>query len=429
MKNQCLALVLLTFWLGPAVLPQVESARPVLDVDPSFFVDAIGFKSLDSSLSRLDIFVLVSYEQLTFLRKNTRYEASYEVTITLFDSAQRLVGEKLWTESVKTETFEESVSSQLHSLTQRMFEVPPGRYFIRTILRDNETRFPRKLERKIDVLDFSADSFSLSDIMLIRRLTQEGDRRFIVPNVTGNVGNLGDGFYLFFEAYSDVQHDSVKLVTTIFTEKKEKQFSLSEMRPVPAGRTQIFVKLDSTNLPIGDYSVYVQAVPTDSQENVLATTSRKFAVRWTGLPKSIASLDLAVDQLQYVAKEKELEHIKAATTQEEKQRRFMEFWKTRDPNPNTPRNEKMEEYYAKVDYANKHFKHYIEGWKTDMGMVYIMFGPPNNVDRHPFEIDSKPYEIWSYYDINYQFVFVDQTGFGDYRLTTPIWEVWQRARN
>jgi GWxTD domain-containing protein len=107
----------------------------------------------------------------------------------------------------------------------------------------------------------------------------------------------------------------------------------------------------------------------------------------------------------------------------------MEFWKARDPNPNTPRNEKMEEHYARVEFANKHFKHYLDGWRTDMGMVYIIFGPPNNVERHPFDIDAKPYEIWSYYELNHQFIFVDQTGFGDYRLTTPIWDVWQRPRN
>jgi len=62
-------------------------------------------------------------------------------------------------------------------------------------------------------------------------------------------------------------------------------------------------------------------------------------------------------------------------------------------------------------------------------MIYIIFGAPNNVDRHPFEVDSKPYEIWAYYELNYSIVFVDETGFGDYRLQTPIWEIWQRLRN
>jgi len=60
------------------------------------------------------------------------------------------------------------------------------------------------------------------------------------------------------------------------------------------------------------------------------------------------------------------------------------------------------------------------GWRSDRGMVYTILGTPNNIDRHPFEYDSKPYEVWEYYDLNRSFVFLDQTGFGDYRLITPL---------
>jgi hypothetical protein len=59
-----------------------------------------------------------------------------------------------------------------------------------------------------------------------------------------------------------------------------------------------------------------------------------------------------------------------------------------------------------------------------MGMVYIIFGTPNNIERHPFDIDARPYEIWTYYENNREFIFVDISGFGDYRLQTPIWDVF-----
>ena len=162
---------------------------------------------------------------------------------------------------------------------------------------------------------------------------------------------------------------------------------------------------------------------------MLASTVKNVMVRWQGVPHSVKDLDLAIEQLRYIAKDEEFSALHAAKTPEEKQSLFNEFWKKRDPNPNTPRNERMEEFYARVEYANKHFSHYIDGWRTDMGMVFIIFGPPNNVERHPFETDTKPYEIWSYYDLNYSILFMDETGFGDYRLQTPIWELWQRVRN
>jgi GWxTD domain-containing protein len=160
----------------------------------------------------------------------------------------------------------------------------------------------------------------------------------------------------------------------------------------------------------------------------LAVSEKPFIVRWKGVPRAAKDLELAIEQLQYIENPGEVDHILEAKDEPEKRKRFMEFWQKRDPTSSTARNEKMEEYYTRVDFANRNFAHYIEGWRTDMGMVYIIFGSPDNVDRHPFDIDSKPYEIWSYYELNHQFTFVDQTGFGDYRLTTPIWEVWQRPK-
>ena len=59
-----------------------------------------------------------------------------------------------------------------------------------------------------------------------------------------------------------------------------------------------------------------------------------------------------------------------------------------------------------------------------MGMVYIIFGEPSEIERHPLEMDTKPYEVWNYFELNREFIFVDYSGFGDYRLITPIWETF-----
>ena len=88
----------------------------------------------------------------------------------------------------------------------------------------------------------------------------------------------------------------------------------------------------------------------------------------------------------------------------------------------------MQEYYRRIQFANATFSGFMNGWRSDRGMVYIILGPPNDIDRHPFEADSKPYEIWAYYTINREFIFVDQTGFGDYRLVNPISEVMEYMR-
>ncbi|MBX2992529.1 MAG: GWxTD domain-containing protein [Bacteroidetes bacterium] len=424
------ALVLAGMLVLAQAQAQVEiSRKPTGEIIPAFDVDAISFASTTSAMSRLDVYAAIAYEQLSFVKQSDLFTASYEMTIALYDSANALVVERLWTENVTTPSFEQSVSPSSFSIIRRSIDLPPGLYKISVLYRDLESKVTRRVAKQLTVSDFTQPGLHLSDIMLIGRLAQSGDKRSITPSISPNVGNIGGSMHLFFEAYNDSILDSAQFVITILSEKNAEMLKADSLVPLTPGRNQVFLRVDQSSLPIGDYRLYVQAFPTSSRDSSLASTSRSITVRWGGLPKTIQDIDVAIDQLVYIAKDKELSYIKEATTPEEKQTRFIEFWKKRDPNPNTTRNEKMEEHYARVEYANKYFKHYTDGWRTDMGMVYIIFGTPSNVDRHPFDAGSKPYEVWSYYELNHSFVFVDQTGFGDYRLTTPIWEVQRRLRN
>ena len=403
------------------------------DIHKPFFVDAISFAYATPPQSRLDVFILVGYESLTFVNHDNRYDASYEVTVSLQDSSNALVNEKTWSEEVRGITFDESVSSSGYSLTQRVFVLTPGRYQLTVTMIDKESKLSRRYLRQVAVSDFAHPEFSLSDIMLVSKLSLKGEKKSITPNVSPNVGDVPGAFYAYFEVYNRMGLDSVRLNAAVVTEKGEQKFEFDTLETLHAGRNEKFIRINHSTFPLGDYRLLIRAYPVRSagvgEAPLLGATLRPFMVRWQGLPTGVNDIDLAIDQLRYIAKDSEMSSLKEAKTPEEKQAKFLEFWKKRDPNPNTPRNERMEEYYARVEYANKHFKHYIEGWRTDMGMVFIIFGAPNDVSRHPFEIDSKPYEIWRYYGMNYDFVFVDETGFGDYRLTSPLWEVWQRPRD
>lgn len=67
-----------------------------------------------------------------------------------------------------------------------------------------------------------------------------------------------------------------------------------------------------------------------------------------------------------------------------------QFWKRRDPTPDTAANEFKAEHYRRISWANQRFAGEIPGWRTDRGRVYIVFGPPD-------EIESRvEFEIWRY---------------------------------
>ena len=93
----------------------------------------------------------------------------------------------------------------------------------------------------------------------------------------------------------------------------------------------------------------------------------------------------------------------------------------RDPTPETEQNELMEEYFQRVEYVNEHFSGWQPGWETDRGMIYILFGPPDEIQRtNPSAGNSTIYQLLNYAKVNNQFVFRDQNGFVDYRLDTPF---------
>ena len=70
-------------------------------------------------------------------------------------------------------------------------------------------------------------------------------------------------------------------------------------------------------------------------------------------------------------------------------------------------------------YADDHFSVLGPGWRSDRGRIYIQYGPPDQVESRPMNLDSAAYEIWTYIREGRRFVFVDYGGFGRYELYQP----------
>jgi GWxTD domain-containing protein len=92
------------------------------------------------------------------------------------------------------------------------------------------------------------------------------------------------------------------------------------------------------------------------------------------------------------------------------------FWARRDPRPESSANEALIEFMQRVEVATRNFGVLEPGWQSDMGRIYIKYGPPEQVDRTVSDVNGTPTEIWTYYGRNATFVFQDQDGFGRYRL-------------
>jgi len=94
-----------------------------------------------------------------------------------------------------------------------------------------------------------------------------------------------------------------------------------------------------------------------------------------------------------------------------------EFWKRRDPDPDTEFNEFKEQYFSRIEEANKLFRGGKPGWLQDRGRIFILLGPPDQIIASPMgkSIRDKPHEVW-YYGM-FPIIFIDQSQNGDYELT------------
>jgi GWxTD domain-containing protein len=175
------------------------------------------------------------------------------------------------------------------------------------------------------------------------------------------------------------------------------------MGPIPAGTYRLELELVS---PLPPPARGKKAVPIHREKPF--TVEASAATLWAD-PR--ASLDV----LRYIATDQEIAEMDALRTNTQQREFWNAFWKRRDPSPETPENERMDEFYKRVQYANQHFG-LGSGWRTDMGRIYIVNGQPDEVVRNPFNVDRPPEEIWYYYRDRKTFVFIDKDGFGRYEL-------------
>ncbi len=137
----------------------------------------------------------------------------------------------------------------------------------------------------------------------------------------------------------------------------------------------------------------------------------------------------------YIITPEERSAFKQLSNDEERDQFIEQFWLRRDPTPDTPENEFKEEHYRRIAYANEHFAAGIPGWKSDRGRMYIIWGPPDDIESHPSggtydrpmeegggTTSTFPFEDWRYRyleGVGQEVImeFVDSCQCGDYHLT------------
>src|SRR5262249_41626261 len=105
--------------------------------------------------------------------------------------------------------------------------------------------------------------------------------------------------------------------------------------------------------------------------------------------------------VRYIITRPEDKEYKSLRTEEARARFIESFWRRRDPTPESPGNEFRAEFWKRVRDANRLYSEMTStpGWRTDMGKIHILMGPPDDMTRDIVSEGSRGTVIWTYRNV------------------------------
>ena len=359
-------------------------------------------------------FVDIPFQCLQFVKKNNSFFASYDVSMVLKNNKGKRIFRKMWTDSITTDDY---IQTQSRLRTRKHFSnfiVAKDKYEIESELYDKDTRNKGSKKIKIDFSKLKKNP-SLMEPIIVANLNGDwgfGSNEF--PITGKRITNVDKGLTLIVSGFIDKKPYEVLALIEGINENGSVIISKEETSD---GFFNHRYRLEKSILSKMGIEIGIKLTQSKKERNVL----KKISIYKPGISGFVNNVETSFQQMRYILTNGERKEAKGKKGKE-LEKSFLEYWNKRDPTPDTNINELMEEYYIRVNYVNEYFNmSWKEGWETDFGMIYILFGPPDEIQRsNASSTNTAIYQSWYYNRLNKQFVFRDQNGFGDFKLDKPF---------
>ncbi len=396
--------------------------------EPSFEFSFATFRSDTSENNvRLEVYYKIYNDGLQYFKHGDKFVAEYSINVIVFDARKNQVTGYSRERKYEVDNYRETTNGASYLINQIDLQVPKGKYKVVCKLIDKLSEKVSTIEKDLIVDDLFRDKIDISGIELTSKVEPVGTNKSafdkagqrIIPFVSAGISGESDRISFYVEIYNNFDEPKkVRLEYKINNQRSKSlykdKFSFELTQPV----TRLIKEIPMDKLVSGEYELTLDL--KSGRGRKLAQRKTRFVVAWS--LKALVHNDFkrAVAQLAYVASSDEMEEL-LRTPPDSQFEAFERFWKRHDKYPDTPENESQQLYYRRIRHANTHFSVVNqEGWETDRGRVYIIYGEPDQVERYPFELSSVPYQVWYYYNLAKKFVFEDSHGTGDYYLQYPF---------
>lgn len=366
----------------------------------------------------------IPYSRIQFEKVNDHFESQFELTIEVKNKENKLVKREFVKDKIISYNFDETISNKKFLENFITLVLTPDTYTFQTIFEDKLTN--RQRPQKPLTIELNDSTKKYSPILVEQKIYQnDNSTKFIVANFSGSIPFSKELYNLIilsdkFESNKNYSvkffhSDSLYLTKNVIT----KTFGIPKFEKQNGFVT---VSFDSSftingliltgvnnNLEEGLYSVKIFS--DDKKE----LESFQYDIKWFNKPFSLNDADFALEMISFIESEQSYSNIFKKSLRSEEL--LKQYWKTKDPTPNTSFNELMEVFYERVDYAESNFRNLsgVSGAKTDRGRIYIVNGNPDRIDRG-VNYDGKITETWYYENPKRIFIFVDKRGDGSFKL-------------
>ena len=433
----------MTRWLqvmlvaGLAGLPATPAAT---QSDPELVLRAVRFYRADQDLTRVKGIVQVPY---TLVRR-VGGDSAYMISVKVADASGLTLYRQSWQTKVQTAGAPEDA----YSVEIIDFTVAPGTYRLEVAVGDSASGRQAHQAVELEALGKTAKASDLLASPAIRlaaandTIPKPGEFRAGNNLVTAAARVLltpiRSQLYYLMEAYAPTEQGGRMVVSIRDSAGRPIVETPARDVTVAPGGSLLKGQLDLTGLPPGQYTMISRLdlggetiersaglAMADLTETLVRDSARREAARVTDEGYFAAmgadELEEAKGPLAYIAEGRELSSWDKKMSPAAKRRMLTEFWKRRDPTPGTPRNERREQFYGAIEYANVNYRETgrraPDGWRTDRGRVYAKNGTPDDVLRRPKEAYGAAFEVWKYTRGKARhYIFADRTGIGAYQL-------------
>lgn len=373
--------------------------------------------SSDKTLTKTKIYAAFCNDILQFVKEsNFRFHAKYEIVLAIFDKKGNHVSGKTVTNNIFVTSFRETNLRKFTNTINFDVDLIPAEYKLVLELTDLDTKNSLVQEQQVDVKSFQENQLNISDLIFIEDFENTSvSLDSITPIIGRNFKDSEIDFGAYFNIYTELIDEPITLIYTIEEETSKNIVATKEDTLVPD--SQIIETIFNLKPYIDKVMRYNLNIKV-RQKDLSTQVDGSFYTSWNYYETEDLNLGQTIRPLKNIIKPEEWKWVEQATDSA-KDVWYKNFWKQRDPTPDTEENELKEEFYERVSYSINNFSIHAsekEGWETDRGKIYIKYGPPTNTEKRSRNINMPMYEIWYYTTIERRFIFEDRYGNGDFRL-------------